>query len=79
MCRLTRAGEATAILVLCISGSAIADEVKTIQNAAAGDWPSYHRTYTAHRYSPLDQINKTNVQRMSVAWAHQAGEITQGL
>ncbi|HTO45588.1 MAG TPA: PQQ-binding-like beta-propeller repeat protein [Burkholderiales bacterium] len=79
MRRLKRVGEAAAILVLCFSGSAIADEVKTIQNAAAGDWPSYHRTYNAHRYSPLDQINKSNVQRLNVAWAHQAGEITQGL
>jgi PQQ-dependent dehydrogenase (methanol/ethanol family) len=66
-------------LLSCFSGSGTAGEVKTIQNAVAGDWPSYHRTYDSTRYSPLDQINKGNVHRLSVAWAHQAGEITQGL
>jgi alcohol dehydrogenase (cytochrome c) len=64
---------------LCFCGSSIAAEVKTIQNPVAGDWPSYHRTYDSNRYSPLNQINKGNVHRLSVAWAHQAGEITQGL
>ena len=81
MLRLTRAGGAGVALALlsCFSGSGTAGEVKTIQNAVAGDWPSYHRTYDSTRYSPLDQINKGNVHRLSVAWAHQAGEITQGL
>lgn len=53
--------------------------VSQIENAAAGDWPSYHRTYDAHRYSPLTQINRNNVKRLNVAWVHQAGEITAGL
>lgn len=66
-------------LALCGSGAAIAAEVGTIQNAVAGDWPSYHRTYESHRYSPLNQITKNNVHRLSVAWVHQPGEITQGL
>lgn len=61
------------------SGAAIAAEVTSIANPLAGDWPSYHRTYSAHRYSPLDQITKANVHRLNVAWTHQAGEITQGL
>ena len=26
-------------------------------NAAVGDWPSYNRTPTSQRFSPLDQIN----------------------
>ncbi|MCW5622116.1 MAG: PQQ-binding-like beta-propeller repeat protein [Burkholderiales bacterium] len=74
-----RMREAAVILACCASGAATAAEVKSIQNAVAGDWPSYHRTYDAHRYSPLDQINKGNVHRLNVAWTHQAGEITQGL
>lgn len=74
-----RMREAAVILACCASGVATAAEVKSIQNPVAGDWPSYHRTYDAHRYSPLDQITKGNVHRLSVAWTHQAGEITQGL
>jgi len=76
--RLRRATLGVAI-ALSISGTAAAAEVGTIQNAVAGDWPSYHRTYNSQRYSPLDQINKGNVHRLSVAWVHQPGEITQGL
>ena len=30
-------------------------------NAAAGDWPSYNRTLSSQRYSPLSQINTKNV------------------
>ena len=47
-----RLGRAAVALALSMSGTAIAAEVGTIQNAVAGDWPSYHRTYEAHRYSP---------------------------
>ncbi|MDL2338004.1 MAG: PQQ-binding-like beta-propeller repeat protein [Pseudomonadota bacterium] len=43
------------------------------------NWPQYHRSYNAWRYSPLNQINKTNVKKMHVAWIHQPGVITHGL
>ena len=43
------------------------------------DWPQYHRTANAWRYSPLHQINSGNVQRLKVAWIHQPGDITNGL
>ena len=43
------------------------------------DWPKYHRTDAGWRYSPLDQINSKNIQRLKVAWIHQPGEITNGL
>src|SRR5262245_50134480 len=32
------------------------------------NWPMYHRTYDAYRFSPLAQINKTNVKDLQVAW-----------
>ena len=53
--------------------------VSTIENAAPGDWPSYHRDYQSNRFSPLTQINRNNVKRLSVAWVHQSGEIAAGL
>jgi len=43
------------------------------------NWPQYHRSYNAWRFSPLNQINKTNVKNMHVAWVHQPGVITHGL
>jgi len=42
------------------------------------NWPQYNRTANAWRYSPLDQINKTNVGKLSVAWIAQGGDITMG-
>src|SRR2546422_2848458 len=39
----------------------------------------YHRTYDTHRFSPLGQINKTNVKDLGVAWVHQPGAVVQGL
>ena len=43
------------------------------------NWPQYHRTSNAWRYSPLDPINAENVHRLRVAWIHQPGDITNGL
>ena len=42
------------------------------------NWPQYHRTANAWRYSPLDQINKDNVNKLSVAWIAQGGDNTMG-
>jgi alcohol dehydrogenase (cytochrome c) len=35
-------------------------------SAASSDWPSYNRTLTSERYSPLDGINRGNVGTLSV-------------
>lgn len=43
------------------------------------NWPQYHRSYNAWRFSPLNQINKANVKKLKVAWIHQPGNITHGL
>src|SRR6516165_9236504 len=43
------------------------------------NWPQYNRTTNAWRYSPLDQINKSNVSRLSVAWIAHGGDITMGI
>src|SRR6516225_10853472 len=43
------------------------------------NWPQYHRTGNAWRYSPLDQINKANIDKLKVAWIAQGGDITSGI
>ncbi|MGN5477887.1 pyrroloquinoline quinone-dependent dehydrogenase [Cupriavidus basilensis] len=43
------------------------------------NWPQYHRSYNAWRYSPLNQINRNNIKRLHVAWIHQPGVVTHGL
>lgn len=54
-------------------------ESSNVGTADPNDWPQYHRTWNAWRYSPLDQITTQNVKRLKVAWIHQAGDITNGL
>lgn len=41
----------------------------TLRNPAPGDWLNWRRTDNAWGYSPLDQINKGNVQRLQLAWS----------
>ena len=45
-------------------------------NAAAGDWPSYNRTPTSQRFSPLDQINAKNVGNLKVLCTYDLGVFT---
>ena len=33
-----------------------------------GDWPSYNADVRGSRYSPLDQINAENFNKLEVAW-----------
>ena len=39
-------------------------------NPEDGDWLSYRRTYDVFGFSPLDQINRTNVQDLRLVWAY---------
>lgn len=39
-----------------------------LENPADGDWPMHRRTYDAHSYSPLDQINTDNVGSLKLEW-----------
>lgn len=38
-----------------------------------GNWLMYDRTYNAHRYSSLKQINQKNVSRLQPLWTFQTG------
>src|SRR5579864_2887824 len=40
-----------------------------LRNPAAGDWLNWRRTDNAWGYSPLDQINTRNVERLQLAWS----------
>jgi quinoprotein glucose dehydrogenase len=42
--------------------------------AADGDWPNYGRDAGGTRFSPLKQIDKTNVDKLQVAWEFHTGE-----
>jgi quinoprotein glucose dehydrogenase len=38
------------------------------------EWPAYGRDAQGTRYSPLDQIDRGNVGRLTVAWTYRTGE-----
>ncbi|WP_247658064.1 membrane-bound PQQ-dependent dehydrogenase, glucose/quinate/shikimate family [Aquabacter sp. L1I39] len=47
------------------------------RNAVGADWPAYGGTYSARRYSPLDQINTSNVDQLQRAWLVHTGDLPQ--
>jgi quinoprotein glucose dehydrogenase len=42
--------------------------------AADGDWPNYGRTPGGDRHSPLAQIRRDNVAKLTLAWEYKTGE-----
>jgi alcohol dehydrogenase (cytochrome c) len=48
------------------AGAAAADVGTNAQSPDAGSWPSYNRTLTSQRYSPLSQINTQTVRGLKV-------------
>src|SRR4029450_2163695 len=83
----TRTFRFTTLTVALLLASAVLACVAQAQPTGASrltsddpnNWPMYHRSYDGYRFSPLGQINKTNVKELQVAWVHQSGVITQGL
>jgi alcohol dehydrogenase (cytochrome c) len=53
--------------------SAPAANVQT-PGAAAGDWPSYNRTLTSERFSPIAQIDTKNASQLKVLCTYDVGE-----
>ena len=44
----------------------------------ADSWPTYNGDYSGRRFSPLTDINTSNVQALSLAWATRFGEGGRG-
>ena len=49
----------------------VTDEM--LQDPPASEWLMFRRTLDSWGYSPLDQIDRTNVQRLSLVWAREVG------
>ena len=48
-----------------------------LENPSPNDWLMFNRTYDAQRFSPLNQINKQNVDRLRMVWSRGLPEGTQ--
>ena len=46
-------------------------------DASGDDWPQYGRDAGGSRWSPLDQIDRSNVRRLEIAWQFRTGELGQ--
>src|SRR3977135_4631769 len=46
-----------------------------LKNPEPGNWMHYRRTYDGQGYSPLDQINTSNVKNLTPAWTFSTGVI----
>src|SRR5438876_5439489 len=44
-------------------------------NAAMDEWPYYGHDAGGARFSPLTQIDRTNVARLKPAWTFQTGDV----
>jgi glucose dehydrogenase len=61
--RWSWAGRLLVILSACAAVSGAADD-----NQAKGEWRYYAGDNASTKYSPLDQINRSNVSKLRVAW-----------
>ncbi len=52
---------------LAQDASYVTDEV--LQNPSASDWLQWRRTYDAHGFTPLDQVNRDNVDQLELVWS----------
>jgi quinoprotein glucose dehydrogenase len=50
----------------------------SLSPAVAQEWPSYGNDPGGMRYSPLKQIDKTNVGRLTAAWTYHTGDVSDG-
>src|SRR5215475_12213388 len=74
-------GLSLAVGAALAASSALAQSVDTarIENGGQNDWLTYHGTYKSYHYSPLSQINTSNVGNLDIAWIHIPGRSTRGL
>lgn len=67
-------GRAEAAAVILPSHGAISmNDPSPLQPGA--DWPAYGGSFSARRFSPLDQINRENVGRLRLAWHIHTGDL----
>src|SRR5690606_28947115 len=61
------------VVAAALLGLAFAQTDEDMVNPPPGEWPQFGRDTLAHRYSPLDQINKENVSELQIAFVRDMG------
>ena len=62
------------IVLVIVAAGASAQELdpSILAKAPTDNWPTFNGDYSGRRYSPLTQIDRANVNSLSLAWAFQA-------
>ena len=67
-----------AITLAAACGACAAGRAASHIGLPDGDWPAYGRDRGGERFSPLAQVNRTNVAALAVAWRFSTGEAGPG-
>jgi alcohol dehydrogenase (cytochrome c) len=79
-CKLSALSLAAAVLPWSVSIAADIDSARLLNADKDPDnWLSYHGSYNSWHYSALDQINASNVSKLTEAWSHVASRSVRGL
>jgi quinoprotein glucose dehydrogenase len=62
------------LLILAFLASAAPRTASAQQGITGGEWPYYGGDAGSTKYSPLDQINKDNVGKLSIAWSWDSAD-----
>jgi quinoprotein glucose dehydrogenase len=60
-----------------LAGSLLVALVSALPAQTRGDWSAYGHDQLGSRFSPLTQIDRTNVSRLAVAWTYRTGEASE--
>jgi len=58
-------------LLPCASNSQLLSPQKLIESQPTDTWPTYNGDYSGKRFSPLKQIQDTNVGSLAIAWTYR--------
>ena len=71
---------AITVVLVILNAAAAGAQVSAPQPAdgPTADWPYYGGDAGGSRYSPLSQIDKTNVAQLKIAWEYHTGDVSDG-
>ncbi len=67
---------AVALTACAGAASSFSTDVPSASNVAPGDWPTFNRTLAGDRFSPLTEIDRSNVARLGVVCRYALPEVT---
>ncbi|MEP6495800.1 MAG: PQQ-binding-like beta-propeller repeat protein [bacterium] len=67
---------ALAIAACGHSSPLVADRAPPAPSVAPGDWPTFNRTLAGDRFSPLAEIDRSNVDRLAIVCRYALPEVT---